>query len=194
VTTSFEIGLFLHICFLLIGTSAGVIMVLCSTKLRAARTGAEAFPWGMLASKTALAFPVAIVGLFLTGAYLTNTHDWSWSTGWIDAAIAGLVVLFLEGALINGRHGKELGAALKANGPGPIGDEVRALTMSRLAWATTVAPLGLVLAIVWNMLHKPGLGTAIVGMVVGYGVGAGIGLFLQSRPVKAPAAAGAPAH
>jgi len=88
VSTSFQIVLFLHISFLLVGFSAGTLMVVSAAKLRAANTGAEAFPWGLLAKKTAGAFPIAIVGLFLTGTYLTSKHHWGWGTGWIDAAIA----------------------------------------------------------------------------------------------------------
>src|SRR5437763_12002186 len=106
-------------------------MIVSATKLRAARTGAEAFPWGMLAAKTARAFPIAIVGLFLTGAYLTSKESLSWSTGWVDAAIGGLVVLLAEGAIFGARHGKKLGAALRENGPGPLSEHVRELTSDR---------------------------------------------------------------
>jgi hypothetical protein len=187
VSTSFQIVLFLHISFLLVGFSAGTVMVVCAAKLRAANTGAEAFPWGMLASKTALAFPIAIVGLFLTGAYMTSKHHWGWGTGWIDAAIGGLVVLMAEGAILGGRHGKELGAALKQNGPGPLSDHIRALNSDRLHWAITLGAPGLVLGIMWNMLHKPGLGIAIVDMAVGYGIGVVLGVLIASRqPQRAP--------
>ena len=194
MTTSFEIGLFLHIAFLLLGFSAGTVMLLCAARLRAATTGAEAFPWGMLAKKTATAFPVAIVGLFLSGAYMTHEHSWSWSSGWIVAGIVGLVVLMGEGAILGGAHGKELGAALKKNGPGPLSDEVRALNASKVHWVTTVAPQGLVLAIIWNMLHKPGLAVALVDIAVGWGAGAAIGLWVASKapagtPEAAPSAA-----
>jgi len=86
-----------------------------------------------------------------------------------------------EGAILGGRHGKDLGAALKENGPGPLGDHVRALNSSRVHWVVTLAAPGLVLGIMWNMLHKPSLATSIVDMVVGYGVGAVLGLLIATR-------------
>jgi uncharacterized membrane protein len=185
VSTSYEIGKLLHLTFLLVGFSAGMLMVVSAAKLRSARTGAEAFPWGMLAAKTALAFPVAVVGLFLSGAYLTHKAGWSWSSGWVVAGIIGLVILLGEGAIIGGRHGKELGAALKENGPGPLSEHIRALNSSRLHWIVTLGPEGLVLAIVWNMLHKPGLAVSLVDMVVGYGVFAAVGVWVAAKPVEA---------
>jgi uncharacterized membrane protein len=192
VSTSYEIGKLLHITFLLVGFSGGVLMVVSAAKLRSARTGAEAFPWGMLAAKTAVAFPVAVVGLFLTGAYLTHKAGWSWSSGWIVAGIIGLVILMGEGAIIGGRHGKELGAALEANGPGPLSDEIRALNSSRLHWVVTLGAEGLVLAIIWNMLHKPGLLASLVAMAVGYGIFALAGLWVAAKaPGASPESAGA---
>jgi uncharacterized membrane protein len=192
VSTSYQIGLFLHISFLLVGFSAGTMMVVTALKLRAAKSGAESFPWGMLAAKTAGAFPIAVAGLFLTGAYMTHKVGWSWSSGWIVGGIIGLVILMGQGVLIEGRHGKELGAALKANGPGPLSDEIRAMTSSRLHWIVTLGAEGLVLGIIWNMLHKPDLVGALLAMVVGYGAFAGIGVWIAAKPVEAaPEAAAA---
>ena len=55
-----------------------------------------------MAGKTEKVFPVAIVGLFLTGAYMT--HDvWTWDTGWIIISLVGLILIALQGALVGGR-------------------------------------------------------------------------------------------
>ena len=51
--TSLQIALLLHFVSLLAAFAAATLMVLSGLKLRAANTGAEAFPWGMLAAKTA---------------------------------------------------------------------------------------------------------------------------------------------
>lgn len=50
----------------------------------------------MLAGKTERVFPVAIIGLFATGAYLTSDL-WAWDTRWIDVSLAGLVIVALQG-------------------------------------------------------------------------------------------------
>src|SRR5580765_8506482 len=88
LSTTFEIVLFLHLVSLFAALGAATIMNVCAFKLRAAKTGAEAFPWGMLAAKTPITFPIASVGLFLTGGYMASKGSgaWSWSSGWVVAA------------------------------------------------------------------------------------------------------------
>jgi uncharacterized membrane protein len=187
MSTTYTVVLFLHICFLLIGFGTAFVMTLCAFKLRAAQTGAEAFVWGPLMGKAARGFPLAIAGLFLTGAYMAQDVGWDWGSGWIVSGIAGLVFLGAEGGLIGARHGKELEAALKENGPGPLGARVQELASARLPWVVTFGAPGLVLAIVWNMLHKPDLAEALVGMVVGYAIGAALGLWVASQKPRGAA-------
>jgi len=74
-------------------------MWLCLFRLRAAQTVPEAGPWGALAGRIEKVFPVAILGLFATGAYMTS-DVWTWDTGWIDVGIVALVVLAVNGAVI----------------------------------------------------------------------------------------------
>ena len=65
--------LYLHFLSLLIGFGAASVIGVCLFRLRAAETLADAVPWGMLAGKTERVFPVAIIGLFATGAYRRAT-------------------------------------------------------------------------------------------------------------------------
>ena len=113
--------LYVHVLSLLLGISAAAVVSVCLFRLRSAQTLADALPWGMLAGKTERVFPVAIIGLFATGAYMTN-DVWTWSTRWIDVSIVALVVVALQGPLLAGFRAKMLERALVANGPGSLGD------------------------------------------------------------------------
>jgi uncharacterized membrane protein len=126
-------------------------------------------------------FPIAILGLFGSGAYMTN-DIWTWSTGWIQVGIAALVVLAIQGPLIAERSGKKLEHALKENGPGPLGEHARRMTRYPGLWVVEFSAIGLVLAIVWNMTVKASTGQAIAAALIGYGVGAGFGLFFTRAP------------
>lgn len=176
--------LFLHFVSLFIGFGAATLMGTCMFRLRAAPTAPVAAPWGMLAGKTERAFPVAILGLFLTGAYMTN-DVWTWDTGWIDVAIVALVVLGATGILVASRRAVLLEAALRASGPGPMSSEARKLTCDPALWIVTFGNPGLVLGIVWNMTQKPGTLGAIVAALVGYSVGALVGLQFAKVPAAA---------
>ena len=175
--------LYVHLLSLLVGIGAGAVLLVCLYHLKAARTLEEAGPWGAVAGKTEKMFPVAIVGLFLTGAYMT--HDvWSWDTGWIIASLVGLILIALQGALVGGRTSKQLEQTLHANGPGPLGEDARRMTRHPGLWVTEFTNVCMVLAIVWNMTQKPGTTESILAIVIGYAVGLGLALWATRSPAK----------
>jgi hypothetical protein len=172
--------LYVHLLSLFIGIGAASVLLACLLQLRAARTVEQAAPWGIMAGKIGKFFPIAIIGLFATGAYMTSTSvsPWSWSTRWIDVGIAALVVLLAQGAGIAERTGHKLGAALQANGPGPLGPEARRMTLHPGLWVVEFSNIGIVFGVVWNMTVKPGLGECLAAVLIGYAVGAGLALLI----------------
>jgi hypothetical protein len=187
--------LYLHLLSLFIGIGAAAVLLACLFQLRAARAVEQAAPWGMMAGRMGKFFPVAILGLFATGAYMTSTSTspWSWSTRWIDVAIAALVVLFAQGAGIAERTGHKLGAALQANGPGPLGPEARRMTLHPGLWVVEFTNIGIVFGVVWNMTVKPGLGESLAAVLIGYAVGAVLALLITRSAQEEMGAAGEPA-
>ena len=188
---TYHVVLYLHLLSLFIGLGAASILMACLFRLRASQTLADAAPWGMMAGKIGRAFPIAVVGLFATGAYMTS-DVWSWSTGWIWVSIIGLVVVAVQGPLIAERTGHKLGAALMANGPGPLGPEARRMTLHPGLWVVEFTNVAVVLGIVWNMTQKPSTASAILTLVIAYAVGLAIGLWLRRSPADAPATATEP--
>ena len=185
---TYQVVLFLHLMSLFIGVGAATLVVVCLFRLRAAETLEQAIPWGMLAGQTEKAFPVSVLGLFATGAYMTS-DVWTWSARWIDVSIVALVVVALQGPLVAGRRAKELERALKENGPGPLGERAKRMTRDPLLWVVSLGNPGIVFGIVWNMTQKPGIVTAIEAVAGGYLVG----ILAASRFVKEPAVEAAPA-
>ena len=186
--SAYDTVLYLHFLFLFSGVAAATIMVLCTYRLRAAATLEQAVPWGAVAGKTKNAFPIVVLGLFGTGAYMTS-DVWTWDAGWIWPSIAGLALIGLQGPLVAGPRAEALKKALMENGPGPLGDKPRRLARDPLLWTVTLANPAMVFAIAWNMTEKPGTLAAIASIVIAYGVGALVAL----RFTRAPAAAEAPA-
>lgn len=184
--------LYVHLLALFVGIGAGSVLFTCLFQLRAARTVEAAAPWGMVSSKVAKLFPVAILGLFFSGAYMTHKF-WTWSTPWIVLGIAGLVVLTVQGGGIAEHTAKKLQAAMTANGPGPLGPEARRMTLHPGLWVVEFTNFGLVFGVVWNMTEKPGWGGSIAAVVVGYAVGAGLAMLLRRAPQEELAAVTRPA-
>jgi hypothetical protein len=188
---TYHVVLYLHLIALFIGIGAGSVLLACLFQLRAARTVEQAVPWGMLSGKVARLFPVAILGLFLTGAYMTHKF-WTWGTSWIVVAIAGLVLLGVQGGGIAEHTAKKLQAAMRANGPGPLGAEARRMTLHPGLWVVEFANFGIVLGVVWNMTEKSGWGGSIAAVLVGYAVGAALALYFSRAPQEELAPAGDP--
>jgi hypothetical protein len=172
--------LYVHLLALFVGVGAASVLLACLLQLRAARMLEQAVPWGMMAGKVGKFFPIAILGLFGTGAYMTSetTFPWTWSTSWIEVGIAALVVLTVQGAGIGERTGHKLAAALQANGPGPLGPEARRMALHPGLWVVEFSNIGIVFGVVWNMTEKPGLGESIAAVLVGYAVGAVLALLV----------------
>lgn len=187
--------LYVHLLALFVGIGAGAVLLACLLQLRAARTVEQAAPFGMLAGKIGKFFPIAILGLFGTGAYMTaeSSFPWTWSTRWIDVGIAALVVLLVQGAGIAERTGHKLAAALQANGPGPLGPEARRMTLHPGLWVVEFSNFGLVFGVVWNMTQKPGLGGSIAAAAGGYAVGAALALLVTRTAQEELAVATEPA-
>jgi hypothetical protein len=186
---TYHVVLYLHLIALFIGIGAGSVLLACLFQLRAARTVEQAVPWGIMSGKVARLFPVAILGLFLTGAYMTH-KIWTWGTSWIVVAIAGLVLLGVQGGGIAEHTAKKLQAAMRANGPGPLGAEARRMTLHPGLWVVELANLGIVLGVVWDMTEKPGWGRSIAAVLVGYAVGAALALYFSRAPQEELAPAG----
>jgi len=177
----YHVALYIHFVSLLIGIGAASVLTVCAFQLRAARTLADAGPWGRVAAKVGRLFPIAILGLFGSGAYMTSDL-WTWDTGWIEVGIAALVVLAIQGPVVAERSGKKVAQALMANGPGELrGDALRKTRYLPLWWAEMSA-IGLVLAIIWNMTTKAGLSSSIAAAVGGYAVGVALALLLTRQP------------
>jgi len=178
--------LYVHLLSLFLGIGAGSVLLTCLFQLRAARTVEQAVPWGIVSGKVARLFPIAILGLFLTGAYMTHKL-WTWSTPWIVMAIIGLVLVAIQGGGVAEHTAKKLQGAMMANGPGPIGAEARRMTLHPGLWVVEFTNFCVVLGIVWNMTEKPGWGGSIAAVVIAYAVGLVVAL-LASRPKEELAA------
>ena len=189
---TYHVVLYIHLLSLFIGIGAAAILTTCLVQLRGARTLEAAAPWGALAPKIARLFPVAILGLFGSGAYMTSDL-WTWDTGWIMVAIVALVVLGLQGPILAERAGKKVGEAMGQNGPGELREPALRMTRYFPLWFAELSAIGLVLGVVWNMTTKPGTGSAIAAAFGGYAAGAALAALFTRNSSPESVAASEPA-
>src|ERR1700730_5368378 len=104
---AYHIVLFLHLLSLFVMISGIAVVAVCYLRLRVAQSLTDPPPGTNLADQTGWVFPVSVLGLLATGAYLTS-HAWTWSTPWIDVSIAGLILITVQGPLVAGPRAKAL--------------------------------------------------------------------------------------
>lgn len=190
--TAYQIVLYVHLLALLLAAGAAAVIHVAEASMRRAPLLSEAGRWGLTAKATARAFPVAVVALLGSGAYMVS-DSWSWSTPWVLAAISGLAAIVLVGDVVNGRHGKAVGQAigrtLATTGDGPLTDEVTRLLGSPVAIAGSFMPTALMVGVVFVMVTKPGALGSALALLVCVALAAATGPLLAHGPERVQAEA-----
>jgi hypothetical protein len=183
--TAYSITLYIHLLALVLAMATASLVTFAMLQIRSAETIPEIARWGGLIKKIVPAFPVAAIGLFGTGAYMTQ-HVWSWSTPWIDAAIAGLVLLMVAGDGVSGRRGRALEQELKANG---LTDRARRLQCDPAGWSAHMTTLTVTGAIMFVMTTKPDTAGSTAAIVVGVlaGVAGAVPIWRSAQQAEGPA-------
>lgn len=188
---AYPVVLFVHLLALLLATGASALAFFAALQMRGATDPADVSRWGRLVKAVVPCFPVATVLLAGSGAYMTQTQ-WHWTTPWIDAGIAGLVLLVVCGPGVEARCGRALEREVRAAGLSP---RARALLRDPLAWSAKLTTLTLMVAIVFVMATKPkalGSGLALVAALL-LGPLIAVPFWRSARASSpAPAAAGLP--
>jgi hypothetical protein len=175
--SGYSVVLFLHLCALLGAIGTATLLHFAESRLRAADDVAAIRTWAHLIEKGARVFPVALLVLLATGAYLVH-RSWAWGAGWIVAALVGVGILFLMGAGVIGGRSRALHRELR-NVDGAVSAHLMHLARDHAAGIASWSNTGLALGIVFVMTTKPGLGASFVSLAVAAALGIAVGLFLR---------------
>jgi hypothetical protein len=185
----FDVVLFAHVAVVLCAIAlAGAIHVSewlepRATTVSELRVVTRPQTWGVL-------FAPIVALLLVLGMWLVHLSDKQDETfhlkdGWVWTAIVVLAWLFATGAGIEGRHATHLAKELAAAPDGPVPAEIKALAGSPVPWVLGHANTFMAVAVVSNMVNKPGAPIAVLVIVVGTVIGGVLGL-LGSRRALAP--------
>ena len=167
----YQIALFFHLIALFAAFGASTVVHVSMIKIRDARSGGDALQWLGVAHVLARVFPIALAILVGTGAWMLR-NSWSWTAGFVDAGLTGVVLLFVSGAVIEGGRARKLAAALAANPEGPVPAAAR----DPLWWCASWANTGVALGVAFAMVAKPAAAGSFAALVVGVLGGCVVGL------------------
>lgn len=167
---TYHLALFVHLCALLAAIGASAVNALAMRRIRSAETAGDALTWLRLCKDVARVFPVALLLLLATGAYMVH-RLWTWDTGWVDAGLVGVVLLGLLGDRVEGVAGKRLAGRLAAD-PARRLEHEPALVRDPVWWTAALANPALALGIVFVMVMKPSLAGGLATLAIAIAVGA----------------------
>lgn len=156
----YAIALFVHLLSLLLATVAAALSTLAALRLRSVDSLAAAMPWVTLVGRVVPGFPVAVVGLLGSGAYMTHER-WTWSMPWIEAALVGLALIVALGSGVEASRGRALRRELQMAG---MSSRARRLLRDPVAWSAKMTTLTLVVAVVFVMTLKPATAGCLVAL------------------------------
>ena len=172
--------LFLHLAALLAAISTAGIAHFAEGRLAGAETVAAARPWSSLLSRAAPVFPLVLLVLLASGAYLVH-RGWTWDSGWIKAALVGVFLLFVNGAAVVGRRNLKLKRSLGAAADGPLTDALLQRTRRHIGGIASWANTGLAIGVVFVMTTKPGLGGSLTALAVAAALGVIVALRVRQH-------------
>jgi hypothetical protein len=172
---SYTLALFLHLCSLLGAIGAASLLHFAEARLREADTVAAIGVWSRLIEKGAKVFPLALLALLGTGAYMVDGR-WAWSAGWIEAGLVGVVALFVVGAGVVGARSRALRQELLDAADGALPPRLAYVAREHVGGIASWTNTGLALGIVFVMTTKPALPGSIASLVVAAGLGAAVAL------------------
>jgi hypothetical protein len=181
---AYGIALFVHLCALLAAFAATGLTGLAMRRLRSARVAGEALQWLALGKSAAHVFPVALLTLVASGAYMVH-RAWSWDTGWVDAGLAGVVFLGVVGDRLEGGRAGRLAQALAADPRAPIEGAAARLLRDPVWWSASLVNPAVALGVVFVMATKPSLGGSIAALAVAAAAGATAAVPLWRAPERA---------
>jgi hypothetical protein len=86
VTAGYSVALVVHLFALLAAIGASTVVHLAMHRAGSARRAADALPWLGLAHAFSRAFPVSLLLLLASGAWLVHS-GWTWDTGFVWAGL-----------------------------------------------------------------------------------------------------------
>jgi hypothetical protein len=174
----YTLVLFLHLCSLLGAIGTAALLHFAEARLREANTVAAIRVWARVIEKGAKVFPLALLVLIGTGAYLVDRR-WTWSAGWIEAGLAGVVALFVVGAGVVGGRSRALRRELRDAADGALPPRLAYVAREHVGGIASWTNTGLALGIVFVMTTKPALPGSLASLVIAGGLGAVVAFRLR---------------
>lgn len=164
---SYHIALFVHLVTLIVAAGVTAVTKLAAARSKRARTIGELQEWHGVLMSAARLFPVCLAFFVASGAYMLGVTQASvWSSAYVVAGLAGVVLLLASGAFLaaKARAFRDVLAGMARQGadrPAPK------LVPPRLVKVLPTVNTGIALAVMFDMVTKPASIVVALGIIAG---------------------------
>ena len=177
---AYNLALFIHFIGLISVFGGFVIVARAGSRLRAASDMDQVRTWLALLTTTGPMFGAGYGMLLLSGIYMTATR-WRGAHPWLVVAVLSLLVIWIVGGVIVGRHVRAMNVAAAAETRASVSRELAVQIANPSLWRTVGALNGIAMGVVLIMTVKPGwLGSLAVALIAA-GIGAALGAATTRR-------------
>lgn len=185
--SAYTIALFIHLSALFAAFGATALIGYALRRLRTSAICGAALEWLALGKAAARVFPVALLTLVGSGAYMVG-HAWTWDAPWVDTGLAGVVFLGVVGDRLEGGRAKKIAAVLAADPAAPVAGRAAAAVADPVFWtASLVNPL-VAFGVAFCMVNKPSAAGCAAVVLAAIAIGAATAVPMwRRRGAEAPA-------
>lgn len=180
--------LFVHLLGVALLVGSVTTTVIATLRAQTAATVAELRTMTAVTKKVDVVIGPAMLLILGAGLYMVSQHgdDGSirWSSGWVDVSLAIFAVMSVLGPTVESGHAKRVLAAAQTAPDGGVTGELDALRRAPLATYVSAFGASQIIAFLYLMTNKPGLGGALLACAVAAALSA-VAATLRLRAVTA---------
>lgn len=178
----YHVALFIHFCALIGAIATATVVHLATERRDAATTIGDQLAWHSSILSAAKFFPIALLTLVLSGAFMISRGGVPWSASFVVAGLTSVALLFAIGTTLSIRGRalqRRLAQMIQDGGAG----QPPLMPRDAFAEITQNMPVGIVLAVMFDMTTKPAIGSALATIAFGAVVGGVVGFMRRAAPV-----------
>ena len=191
----YDVALFLHLFGVVLLVGAVTTTLVATLRAQTAGSVGELRTLTAVTRKIDVVIGPATLLVLAPGLYMVSLHGDDggirWTSGWVVVSLAVFLLMSVLGPTVEAGHAKRLLQAVQGLPDGPVPAELDALRRSPVAVYVSLFGASQIVAFLYLMTNKPGLGGALAACGIAAAV-AVAAAFLRLRSL-APATAAVPA-
>jgi hypothetical protein len=180
----YDVALFLHLLGVVLLVGAVTTTLVATLRAQTATSVGQLRTLTAVSKKIDVVIGPATLLILASGLYMVARHGDDggirWTSGWVDVAIAIFLLMSVLGPTVEAGHARRLLQAVRDLPDGPVPADVDVLRRSPLATYVSLFGASQIVAFLYLMTNKPGLG----GSLIACGIAAAVSVLIATLRLR----------